>query len=152
MSCAGIDYDCLGECGDRTIQWVICTGAHKVESHKCGITGCAAKVGKTCTHIIPKYANCRGNYRATIFRCPARLKAQTKAWNEKVKKSQAKGRQPATNGVLKEELAIRHNEMEVENEAISWAKSPEIEFFDLSLLEDEVLEESQKSGNISIII
>ena len=67
MSCTGIGHDRLGGCGDRRVQCVICAGAHKVESHKCEMTGCTVKMGKICTHVIPKCANCGGNHQATAF-------------------------------------------------------------------------------------
>ena len=60
LSCAGVGHDRLGECGGRAVQCVICAGAHKVEDHRYGvtgcavkmgkITGCAVKMGKICTH------------------------------------------------------------------------------------------------------
>lgn len=79
MSCTGIGHDRLEGCGDRAVQYAIFAGAHKVKSHKCDVTGCMAKIGNICTHIIPKCANCRGNYQATAFKCPAKLRAQTEA-------------------------------------------------------------------------
>ena len=57
-------------------QCVIYAGAHKSENYKCGITGCATKRRKICIHVVLKYANCGGNHQATVFRCPARQKAQ----------------------------------------------------------------------------
>lgn len=141
----GIGHDRLGECGDRAIQCVICAGAHKVGNHKCGVTGCTAKVDKICTHITPKCANCGGNHQATTFRCPAGLKAQTEAQKERVKKSQAKGKQQAKNEALEEELAIRHSGMEMDTEVASWAKSPEGESSDLSSLEDNAPEDPQEN-------
>ena len=92
MSCAGIGHDRLGKCGDSGVQCVICAGAHKVESHKCGVTGCTAKIGKICTHVIPKCANCGRNHQATVFKCPAKLKAQTEAWKKKMEKPQLRGK------------------------------------------------------------
>lgn len=85
MSCAGVGHNRLGECGDRAIQCVICAGAHKAENHRCGVTGCTIKMGKICTHVTPKCANCEGNHQATAFKYPARLKAQAEAWREKAK-------------------------------------------------------------------
>lgn len=87
MSCAGVGHNRLGECGDRTLQCVICAGDHKAENHTCGITGCNVKKGKICAYVMPKCANYGGNHQTTAFKCPARLKAQTQAWR---KKSQGK--------------------------------------------------------------
>ena len=142
MSCAGVGHDRMGECGDRAIQCVICAGAHKVENHKCGVTGCTTKVGKICTHVTPKCANCGGNHQATAFRCPARLKAQAESWREKVKKSQAKGKQPAINEVPEKESVMGSVGMELDTE-LNWAKSPGEQSSDLSSLEDNMPEDSQ---------
>ena len=95
MSCAGVGYDRLGDCGKRAMQCVICAGLHKVKNHKCGVNGCNTKVGKNGTHITLKCANCGGNHQATAFRCSARLKAQAEGSKEKVKKSKSKDKQPA---------------------------------------------------------
>lgn len=56
---------------------MICAGAHKVENYKCGVIRYKAKIGKICTNITPKYANCGGSHQATAFKCPAKLRAQT---------------------------------------------------------------------------
>ena len=114
MSCAGVGHDRLGECGDRAIQCVICAGAHKAENHRCGVTGCIVKMGKICTHVTPKCANCGGSHQATAFKCPARLKAQAEAWREKAKKSQAKDKQPATYADSEEEPEVGSNKMELD--------------------------------------
>ena len=62
MSCASVGHDRLRQCGDKAVQCVICAGAHKVEDHRCGVTGCTVKMGKICTHVTPKCANCRGKH------------------------------------------------------------------------------------------
>ncbi len=67
-----------------------------MEIHKSHFTLCTSKRGGICTHIIPKCANYRQSYQATVFRGPAKLKAQTGAWKENDKKSQAKAKQRAT--------------------------------------------------------
>lgn len=79
MSCAGVGYKRLGECEDRAIKCVICISAHKAKNHRYGVTGYTVKMGKIYTHVTPKYANCGGNYQATAFKDPARLKTQTEA-------------------------------------------------------------------------
>ena len=65
---------------------------------------CAAKKGKICIHVVPKYANCGGNHQATAFRCPARQKAQAVAWKNKEKKVQDREE--------RESLAERHGDLE----------------------------------------
>ena len=86
LSCIRIGHNCLRKCKDRAIQCVICAGAHKMEDHWCGVTGCTVKMGKICIHILPKYANCGAKHQATAFKCLAKLKAQAKAWRKKSKK------------------------------------------------------------------
>lgn len=100
MSCVGVGHDRLGKCGDRAIQCIICVGSHKVESHRRGVTSCMVKMGKICTHVTPKCANCGEKHQATAFKCPARLKAQSEAWKEKSKKSEAKNKQPVSSPAL----------------------------------------------------
>ena len=143
MSCAGVGHDCLGECGDRIVQCVICAGAHKAEDHRCGVIGCTAKMGKICTHVTPKCANCGGNHQATAFKCPARLKAQAEAWKDKVQKSQAKDKQLATDAAPDEEPIIGPSEMELDNAVTLWAKSPRQQSSDLSSFGDDVPENTQ---------
>ena len=75
MSFAGVGHNCWGECEDRAIQCVICAGAHKAQNHRYGVTGYTIKIGKICTHVTPKCANCEGNHQARAFKCLARLKA-----------------------------------------------------------------------------
>ena len=142
MSCAGIRHDRLGGCGDRGVQCVICAGAHKAESHKCGV-GCTTKIGKICTHVTPKCANCEGNHQATAFKCPARLKAQTEEWKEKMKKSQLSEKQPITNESPDERPVSSQIDMDVDTEATSWAKSPEAQSSDLSSVDGDLTEDSQ---------
>ena len=143
MSCAGVGHDRWGECRDRAIQCVICAGAHKAENHRCGVTGCTIKMGKICTHVTPKCANCGGNHQATAFKCPARLKAQAEAWKEKAKKSQAKDKQPATYAASEEEPEVESSEMELDNAVTLWAKSPQQQSSELSSFEDDMPEDTQ---------
>ena len=58
---------------------MIYIGAHQVQNHKYGVTGCTIKIYKFCTYVTPKYANCGAKHQVTIFRCPARLKTLAKA-------------------------------------------------------------------------
>lgn len=143
LRCAGIGHDRLGECGDREMQSVIYAGAHKVEDRKFGVTGYTTKMGKICTHITPKCANCGRNHQATAFKCPARSKAQAKAWREKVQRGQGKDKQPANEESPDERPAPRHK-MEVDNKATNWAKSPREQSSNLSPVRDSALEDSEK--------
>lgn len=143
MSCAGIGHDQLGGCGNRRVQCVICAGAHKVESHKCEVIGCMAKIGKICTHVIPKCANCGGNHQATAFKCPAKLRAQTKAWKKKMEKAQLDEQLPVTYDPAKERPASGQTDMEIDTEVINLAKSPGAQSSCLSSIDDDLSEEAQ---------
>ena len=123
MSCVGINHNRLGECGDKTVQCIICVSAYKVKNHRCGVIGYTVKIDKVCTHVTLKYVNDGENHRATAFRCPARLKAQAETWKEKVKKSQAKDKQPATHAVLEEEPAMEPSKIKLDTALTLWAKS-----------------------------
>ena len=125
LSCAGIGHDCLGECKNRAVQYVICAGAHKVQDHRCGVIGCTMKMGKICTHVTPKCANCGAKHQATTFRCPARLKAQAEAWKEKSRKSQAKNKEATTFVASEEEPEAGSSEMEVDTSLTLWTKDTE---------------------------
>ncbi len=140
LSCAGVGHDRLGECGDRAVQCVICAGAHKVEDHRCGVTGCVVKMGKICTHVTPKCANCGAKHQATALRCPARLKAQAEIWKEKSRKLQAKDKELATFATPEEEVEAGSNDMEVDTSLALWTQSPEQQSSDLSSLEDDRFE------------
>ena len=87
MTYSGIGHDRLKRCNERPVQCVICAGAHKSENHRDGVTGCVAKIGRICIHVIPKCANCGDNHQATAFRCPARQKGQAVAWKNRSKKA-----------------------------------------------------------------
>ena len=58
LSCEGIGHNHLGKCEDRAVKCIICADAYKVEDYKCRVIGCIVKIGKICTHITPKCANC----------------------------------------------------------------------------------------------
>lgn len=139
MNCTGMGHDRLGGCGDRRVQCVICAGAHKVESHKCGVTGCTVKMGKICTHVIPKCANCGGNRQATAFKCPAKLRAQTEAWKKKMEKPQLGEKVPVTDNSPDDRPASRQIDMDVDTDAIDWAKSPGVQ----SSIDDNMSEDAQ---------
>ena len=98
--------------------------------------GCTVKMGKICTHVTPKCANCGAKHQATAFKCPARLKAQAEAWKEKSKKFQAKDKQPASSTAPEEEPEVAPNEIEVDTSSALWTKNLERLSSELSLLED----------------
>ena len=143
MSCAGVGHDRWGKCGDRAIQCVIYAGAHKAENHRCGVIGCTRKMGKICTHVTPKCANCGGNHQAIAFKCSAQLKAQAEAWRKKAKKSQAKDKQPATYIASEEKPEIGSSKMELDTAVTLWAKSPQPQSSELSSFEDNMPEDTQ---------
>ncbi len=64
-------------------------------------------MGKICTHVTPKCANCGAKHQATAFRCPARLKAQAEVWK-------AKDKELATFATPEEEVEPSSSEMEVD--------------------------------------
>lgn len=137
LSCAGVGHDRLGECRDRAVQCMICAGAYKVEDHRCGVTGCTVRMGKICTHVIPKCANCGAKHQATTFCCLAKLKAQAEAWKEKSKKAQAKAKQPASSTTPEVEPETELNEIEVDTPLTLWTKNMEQQSSDLSSLEND---------------
>ena len=47
----------------------MCAGQHTTPEHRCNVTGCTAKKGKVCKHLIPKCANCNGEHFAFSPRC-----------------------------------------------------------------------------------
>ena len=133
LSCAGISYDCLEKCADRNVQCVICADAHKVEDHRCWVTGCIVKMGKICTHITPKCANCGRKHQATAFRYPARAKAQAEAWKKRSKRLQTKNKRPASPINMGKEPEITSNKMELDSSPALYNKNPSSE---LSSLKD----------------
>lgn len=48
LSCVGVSHDRPRKCGDKTVQCVIYASAHKVEEHRCRVTGYTAKMGESC--------------------------------------------------------------------------------------------------------
>ena len=128
---------------------MICAGAHKSENHRCGVTGCAAKAGKICIHVVPKCANCGGNHQATAFRCPARQKAQAVAWKNRSKKAEDREERETsvechdgeTSAEIHkdQEVASKPVEMELDTHT-SWAGSPGEQSSDLSSVGDSAPE------------
>lgn len=63
--CCGIGHDRPGSCGQRPAQCTLCAGPHKLEKHKCGVSGCHVGFRKICTHVTATCTNCKGNHQAT---------------------------------------------------------------------------------------
>ena len=151
MTCSGIGHDRLGGCKERPEQCVICAGAHKTENHRCGVTGCAAKKGKICIHVVPKCANCGGNHQATAYRCPARQKAQALAWKNKGKKAQEEStcmaderpedKETSAESQRDREVTPKPVDMELDTPT-DWAASPG-QSSDFSSIEDDVPENNK---------
>ncbi len=143
ISCVGIRHDRLGGFGERKVQCVICAGAHKFESHKWRVTGRNTKIGKICTHIIPKFANCGENHQATAFKCPAKLNVQTEAWKKKMEKPQLGETLPVANDSYDKRPTSRQIDMDVDTEVINWAKSLNKQSSGLSSRNGDLSEEAQ---------
>lgn len=140
MSCVSIGHDCLGRYGKRAVKCIICADAHKVENYRCGVTGCIVKMGKICTHVTPKCANCRGNHQAIAFKYQGWLRAQAEVWSKKAKKPQVKDKRPAAPPALEETLDVRSTEMEVDTVSTLWTNNLEPQSLERSLLKDNEFE------------
>lgn len=92
MTCCGIGHERMGNCGNRPVQCTICTGAHKIEDHQCGVVGCTKNKGKICPHVKVKCANCGGSHMASLLRCVSRQMAGIKANKEKSRENRIKKR------------------------------------------------------------
>ena len=51
MTCCGIGHEQMRNYGNRVVKYIICSGAHKVEEHQCGIIGCTKGRGKIYSHV-----------------------------------------------------------------------------------------------------
>lgn len=114
MGYAGIGHDPLGECRERVVKCVIYIVAHKVKNYKCGMPGYTVKMGRICTYVMHKCANCEGNHQVIAFKYPAQLRAQAEVWKEKAKKPQLKDKRPAVPPALEKELEVRSTKIEVD--------------------------------------
>ena len=54
----GIGHDRPGNCGERPAKCSLCAGPHKLEEHKCGVSGCQVGWGKICVHVTATCGNC----------------------------------------------------------------------------------------------
>ncbi len=97
-------------------------------------------MGKICTHVIFKYANCGGKQQATAFRCPAKVKAQAEAWKEKSKRLQTKKKRPASPWNMEKEPETMSNKMELDSSPALCNKNLSSE---LSSLEDDQFDSSE---------
>ena len=77
--CCGINHDRPGSCGQRPVKCTLCTGSHKLEEHRCGVSGCKVGLGKIYTHVKATCTNCQGNHQATSIKCLIRQKAKKEA-------------------------------------------------------------------------
>ena len=83
MTCCGICHKRMGSCGNRPVQYTICSRVHKVEDHQCGVVKCTKSKGKVCPHIKMKCANFDGSHMASSIRYISRPKASIKANKKK---------------------------------------------------------------------
>lgn len=81
------------------------------------------KMVKICSHVKPKCANCGKNHQAKAFKYLAWLKAETNAWNNKLKKSIAKDKQPALYLAPEEKLELKSIKIDLDISVTLWAKS-----------------------------
>ena len=144
MTCCGIGHERMRGCGNRPAKCIICTGAHKVEEHQCGMTRCTKGRGKICPHITVKCANCGGSHMANFSRCVSRQKAGIKASKErKLRKQSEKGKEKVANedgdDVGERDKSLQP-EMEIDLEAENWARSPSEEGLELDAPESQDLE------------
>jgi hypothetical protein len=54
----------------------LCAGDHHTKDHKCPVTGCKAKKGYPCPHMVPKCCNCKGPHSAQANACKAKGEAR----------------------------------------------------------------------------
>ena len=124
-NCCGIGHDRPGKCGERPPQCTLCAGPHRLEEHKCGVSGCKVGMGKSCTHVIVRCANCEGNHQATSTRCIARQKAEKEARKRKMEKGNEKAVEtPEQHDPPTEEPREEPKEIEVDMDLENWAGSP----------------------------
>lgn len=131
ITCCGIGHERMGSCGNRPPQCIICTGPHKVDEHRCGVTGCNKGRGRICVHVTVKCANCGGNHTADSPRCTSRHKADIEARKEKKTRGKGGKEKVRTENASEggndrtEESPGPDAEMDLEDER--WAQSPEAE-------------------------
>lgn len=124
-NCCGIGHDQPGKCGERPPQCTLCAGPHRLEEHKCDVSGCKVGIGKSCTHVTVRCANCEGNYQATSTRCIARQKAEKEARKRKIEKDNEKAVEtPEQHDPPTEEPREEPKEIEVDMDLENWAGSP----------------------------
>ncbi len=110
---------------------MIYAGVHKAKDHRCGVTSYTVEMGKIYTHVTPKYANCGGKHQATVFRCPARVKAQAEAWKEKSKRLQTKNKKLTSYISVEKEPETTSNKMELDSLPALCNKNPSLELSSL---------------------
>ena len=65
--------------GTRPARYSICAGEQTTKEHGCPVEGCHGKKGRTCAHVTPKCANCRGPHFAITNECCAKRDARLSA-------------------------------------------------------------------------
>ncbi len=88
MTCCDIGHEKMGRCKNRPAKYIICTGPHKVEEHRCAVVECKKSNRRICVHVTVKYANCEGDHTANSLHCTSRHKVDMEA--QKKKKKQKK--------------------------------------------------------------
>ncbi len=141
MTCCGIGHERMGSCRNRPTKCVICSGAHKVEEHQCGVIGCTKGRGKTCPHVKAQCANCGGGHMANSSRCISRQKASVKASKErKVRKESEREKTKVVSEDGEEVGADTPNpdlDMRIDNGKEKSAQEQEEENLDLVMENDE---------------
>ena len=82
-------------------------------------------------------------FSATAFKCPTKLRAQTEAWKKKMEKPQVGEKVPITDNSPDDRPVSRQIDMDVDTNAIDWAKSPGVQSSGLSPIDDNLSEDAQ---------
>ena len=144
MTCCGISHERMGDCRNWPAKCIIYTGAHKVEEHQCGVTGCTKSRGKICPHITVMCANCGGGHMANSPRCVSRQKAGIKASKEKKLRKQSEKEKEKVASKDEDDVGERDKSPQPETGmdlgAENWARSPSDEGLELDAPESQDLE------------
>lgn len=141
MTCYGIGYERMGNCGNRPAKCVICSGAYKVKERQCGVIDCAKSRGKICTNVKAWYTNCGGNHMSNPSHCLSRQKPGVKASKDQKLRKQSEKEQEKVVSEDEEDGREREKslepEMKMDLRAENWAKSPLEEELDLNTPESQ---------------
>lgn len=127
------------------MQYIISTSVHKIESHKYVVTKSMAKIGKICIYVISKYTNYRKNYHVITFKYPAKLRTQIEAWIKKIEKPQVIEKLPISINCLDDRPAFRQVDIDIDINAINWAKRSKVTFSSLNSVDNNLSEVAQNS-------